>query len=480
MSTDFSEYFSDMDNEDEIGKLNDGKNPVMDISGNSHRLTKELSRGGQGVVYRTSIPDIVVKVDTTDDENANERYMDLRLLPIPQGLHITLPIMPLKNEKGYIMRLLDDMESFAKAFSKRGEEELANYHTKWLDEVIEAGGSNAVLFPSLVVNGGLRRIFLAYLQAAVVLAEIHSAGLVYCDFSVNNVFVSSDRDYCNVWLIDADNVCFSEQASKCHWHTPAVAAPEVCSMQKGDSFAADVFAFASSLFQQLLQIHPFEGAAYEEALNDDDIERTDLEDQRNMGKFAYILDEDDNSNSVDFGGLDELLIPPKLSELFLQTFGVGHLAPGKRPLMSEWAMALSASLDRVVHCPNCGMDFNFESDNMCPWCDSKQPMLVVKSSYVKSGKELWTFAHEILDKYALEVPLRIVHGQLSDETLEKLFRVTWNGKRLTITLLRNDIECYAEGEKKVNKYETNQLKCKLTCYGAAVGIKCSIDFEVMT
>ena len=464
------------ENMNEISKnLNNGKNPVVDKSDNLHRLTRELSRGGQGVVYRTSIPDIVVKVDTTDDENANERYMDLRLLPIPQGLHITLPIMPLKNEKGYVMRLLDDMEPFAQAFGKRSEDELKDYRTDWLDEIMKVGGSNAVLFSSLVINGGLRRIFKAYMHAAFILAEIHSAGLVYCDFSTNNVFISSDRDFCNVWLIDADNVCYSEQAAKCHWHTPMVAAPEVCSMQKGDSFASDVFAFASSLFQQVFHIHPFEGSAYEEAF-DDDVDLEEMENRRNMGEFAYILDEDDDSNFVDCDGLDEMLIPPNISELFLQTFGAGRLAPGKRPLMSEWAMGLASSLDRVVHCPTCGMDFNYETDNMCPWCDAKQPLLVVKSNY---SRELWNFAHEIRLSSPVDVPLRIIHGALSGETLDNLFRVSWDGIRLAITLLRNDIECYTEDEKKINKYETNEHKCKLICHSSKTGIKCVVVFEVM-
>lgn len=476
MSSNIEDVLYDVDNMDIIRKLNDGKNPVMDEAGNFHRLTKELSRGGQGVVYRTSIPDIVVKIDLTDEENTNERYMDLRLLPIPQGLHITLPIMPLKDEKGYVMRLLDDMESFAQAFSKRNEDEVADYRTEWLDEVIAAEGSNAILIPSLVTNGGLRRLFKAYMQAAVILAELHSAGLVYCDFSINNVFVSSDRNYCNVWLIDADNVCFSDQAAKCHWHTPTVAAPEVCSMQKGDSFASDVFAFASSLFQQLLRHHPFEGEAYWEAQNDDNAELEDIDNRRNIGEFSYIFDDNNNSNFADIGGIEEFLIPPKLSELFLQTLGIGHLAPGKRPLMSEWAMGLASSLDRVVHCPSCGMDFNFETDNVCPWCDAKHPLLLVKSN---CSKELWTFAHEITPESAVDVPLRIIHGCISSETMDNIFKILWDGSRLRITLLHNDIDCYTLDEKRINKYETYEHKCKLICSSPKIGIKCSIEFEVM-
>ena len=458
MSTDINDAFSDADGVETSRNLNNGKNPVMDEADNLHRLTKELSRGGQGVVYRTSIPDIVVKVDLTSDENANERYMDLRLLPIPQGIHITLPIMPLKNEKGYVMRLLDDMESFAVSFSKRSEDEVAPYRTEWLDD-IEAGTPNAILFSSLVANGGLRRLFKAYMQAAAILSALHSAGLVYCDFSINNVFVSSDKNYCNVWLIDADNVCFSDQAAKCHWHTPVVAAPEVCSMQKGDSFASDVFAFASSLFQQLLRQHRFEGEAYWEAQNDDDAELEDIDNRRNIGEFAYIFDENNDSNYADIGGIEEFLMPPKLSELFLQTLGIGHRAPGKRPLMSEWAVGLASSLDRVVHCPTCGMDFNFETDNVCPWCDAKHPLLLVRSNY---SKELWTFAHEITPKSAVDVPLRIIHGFLRGETTDNLFRILWDGSRLTITLLHNDIDCYTVEEKKINKYETGE-RCRSGC-----------------
>jgi len=470
---DMEDNFSDMDTE---RQLNDGKNPVTDIAGNVYRLTAELSRGGQGVVYRTGNSDIVVKIDLTDNKNANALYTDLRLLPIPSDLHITLPILPLKNETGYVMRLLDDMESFSQAFRKRSEDETAPYLTSWLNDAITAGGYLATLFPALVVNGGLRRIFQSYMHAAGILAELHSAGLVYCDFSANNVFVSADRDYCNVWLIDADNVCFAEQAAKLHWHTPIVAAPEVCSGQKGNSFSSDVFAFASSLFQQLLHRHPFEGAAYEGALNDDDAELNEVEDRRNSGEFPYILDDDDDSNFVDFEGLEELLLHARLSELFLQTFGIGRLALSKRPLMSEWALGLAESFDRVVHCPTCGMDFIFDSDNVCCWCDAKQPLLVVKSSL---SHELWTFAHEISDNAPVNVPMRIVHGYIGDEVQENVFRVSWNGKTLKIVILRNDIECYTTDDKKISKYEVVADKCKLICNVPTVGLKCSIDFEVM-
>lgn len=90
---------------------------VKDAYGTSYRLTKELSRGGQGVVYRTTIPDILVKLDFNESEESGSHYMNLRLLPLPEGLHVTLPIVPLKGKQtGYIMRLLEDMVSFGQTF----------------------------------------------------------------------------------------------------------------------------------------------------------------------------------------------------------------------------------------------------------------------------------------------------------------------------------------------------------------------------
>lgn len=72
---------------------------VIDIYNNIYQVTGELSRGGQGVVYRTMVPNVLVKEDFEGDAETNQHYMDLHLLPLPKRLHITLPKVPLGGGK---------------------------------------------------------------------------------------------------------------------------------------------------------------------------------------------------------------------------------------------------------------------------------------------------------------------------------------------------------------------------------------------
>ena len=92
---------------------------LVDEYGNSHQITDELARGGQGVVYRTTDADLAVKqpLDASDqpDKNANlrERFQRIRLLPMPRRIPVSLPLAILRDEPGYVMRLLNDMKPFA-------------------------------------------------------------------------------------------------------------------------------------------------------------------------------------------------------------------------------------------------------------------------------------------------------------------------------------------------------------------------------
>ncbi|MCD7826416.1 MAG: hypothetical protein LUH14_10740 [Clostridiaceae bacterium] len=103
---------------------------VEDVYRYRHNTTTEISRGGQGVVYRTQNPDIAVKVEldatgmwVNTDTSHNEKFDELRLLPIDAGTHITLPRAVLKDVAGYVMVLLDDMGSFEKIFGEKVEYE---------------------------------------------------------------------------------------------------------------------------------------------------------------------------------------------------------------------------------------------------------------------------------------------------------------------------------------------------------------------
>lgn len=110
----------------------------MDQFGNEFFATKELSRGGQGVVYRTDDKDIAVKIplgpngEPDFSQSNSDSFYRVRSLPVRTDLHIALPISVLKNSPGYAMKLLNEMEPFG-AFYYSGDD-LDTYSSKKIPE----------------------------------------------------------------------------------------------------------------------------------------------------------------------------------------------------------------------------------------------------------------------------------------------------------------------------------------------------------
>ena len=117
------------------------ESPLVDEYDNIHFLSDELARGGQGVVFRTKDADLAIKqpLDSLGNpdkaSNLRERFNSIRLLPLPSRIPISLPLASLRDEPGYVMRLLNGMKPF-EAFEmngpmqKRLNEELMNVSFK--------------------------------------------------------------------------------------------------------------------------------------------------------------------------------------------------------------------------------------------------------------------------------------------------------------------------------------------------------------
>jgi len=89
--------------------------PISDEYGNLHYLGDELARGGQGVVFGTSDADLAIKqpLDASGQPdkiaNLRDRFQNIRLLPMPSRIPVSLPLAILRDEPGYVMRLLGGM-----------------------------------------------------------------------------------------------------------------------------------------------------------------------------------------------------------------------------------------------------------------------------------------------------------------------------------------------------------------------------------
>lgn len=341
-----------------------------------HTITKKLGEGGQGLVCMTENPEIVLKfiLDGTgrliskdrskeNFQRNSEKITGILSKPFPGRLHLALPMARLADFSGYVMRMMRDMEPF-----------------KCLQPIAS--------FPE---TGGHRRRFELLSKLASVLAHIHGCGMVYCDISPNNVFVSASPEIKtqNVWLIDADNIFVPGFDDNRLVYTPRYAAPELfegvpCSQN------SDCYSFAILAFECLAAVHPFEG---DKATNwEDDSDDWDKSvstqqsvaepapeiDPRYSGKYPWIEDPDDDSNHTKNGLPRQLFLSEETFTLFNLTFTIGKTEPGRRPRMVFWARAFAQSADCSVQCRECRMSFvHDEGMNCCPWCEKELPSRLV-------------------------------------------------------------------------------------------------------
>lgn len=412
-----------------------------DIYGYKHITTNEIARGGQGAVFRTQNPNIAIKVEFDQSGTAfsrdltqNNRLNEIRLLPIPSKVNLTLPQATLKDIAGYVMTLLDDMDSFESIFDYSFETECEHMNA-WLEQFKESAPEFVDVFGQYIGSGGRRRRLNAYLKVATILSELHSKGLVYCDFSSKNAYISKVQGFDAIWLIDADNLNYQEKTLRSGYYTPGYGAPEVIN-GKGCTFYSDSYAFAISLFWQLTGTHPFKGAAMESDMDVDFAD--DIEEKANAGELPWIMDQEDDSNYIETRIPQNLIISDRLAKCFERTFSeTGKKKRHKRPTMFEWSYTLAKELDRSVKCSFCQMDYD-EKFSACPWCERKSKRVILTSRTETEG--LWQFVHEVEDNKEIAVPLRLLHGYRTAECEKNAFTLCYKKKTIVLSDLLDSSE----------------------------------------
>lgn len=363
---------------------------LVDEYGNFHQITDELARGGQGVVLRTKDADLAIKqpLEASDRQDTNaslrERFQNIRLLPIPARVPVSLPLAILRDEPGYVMRLLNDMKPFA-VFDKKGREDEKQALPQWLAKIPDK--DMVLLLLHYTSTGSTRRRLRALAKCASILARLHCVGLVYGDISINNAFVSEGSDG-DVWLIDADNMRLELPSGGISVYTPGYGAPEVVQGRDQSRPRTDCWAFAVMAFKLLALCHPFTGKKVLQTEDNDggwdaepDVslengEHGSIEDQAYAGHLPFVDDEDDDSNEG-IGGLPRALVTtPGLRRLFQETFSTGRVHPHSRPAMAFWALELTKAADQALDCPECAMSYFADDHEGCPYCGGERPAFI--------------------------------------------------------------------------------------------------------
>jgi serine/threonine protein kinase len=300
------------------------------------------------------------------------------------------------------------------------------------------------------------------MKAARYLARLHSEGLVYCDISANNMFVSSDMKNSNVWLIDADNINFLKKTLKHGYYTNGYGAPEVISGY-GCSFHSDVYALAISLFWQTAGTHPFKGPLSESVDFDADF-ADDNDEKAYSGEFPWIGDTNDTSNKGDSLIPYQIIFSEKMQRLFQMMFSeAGRTDPKLRPSMMQLAEQLAQSYDETIYCPECGMDYNYFEQQCCPWCDTKLPAVVtIKTYYSANGTKdelAWRLAANLC-RGQIAIPRRILVGASADSCDEIAFEIT-AGNGITVKSLLSSVHFVADGSNFYGKVDMNKSELLL-------------------
>ena len=154
-----------------------GNRSVKDTEGSVYELRGELSRGGQGVVYHTQYPQVLIKGFTNKDAHARlrwSRHIAWLTRAELSGLKLARPLKLLAEPRcGYVMELMDGLvplQSLFDSYVAAEEEASADY----------------------LRQGGLRRRIRILSQLARTLNQLHARGMLYGDLSPSNIFVSDD------------------------------------------------------------------------------------------------------------------------------------------------------------------------------------------------------------------------------------------------------------------------------------------------
>ncbi|WNV87633.1 protein kinase domain-containing protein [Umezawaea sp. Da 62-37] len=181
---------------------------------------------------------------------------------------------------------------------------------------------------------------------------LQAKGLFYCDISDGNLFIDSATG--DVLICDNDNVGTTRTTSRV-LGTPRFMAPEIVRGEKKPSALTDSFSMAVLLFLLLMNDHPLHGEA------ESRIHVLDAAAMRQIYGInpVFIFDPVNGSNRPVPGvhvnaPIFWKLYPKVVRDIFTRVFTEGLADPGRRPAFGQWESALSAAVDAIFECSQCG------------------------------------------------------------------------------------------------------------------------------
>lgn len=385
---------------------------IKDSKGNVYVLDSVLGHGGQGMVCKTKDKAIAVKFVMKDDHILqDDKYYDLYsnkindviVMHIDSDINLCHPYTMLERPYcGYVMHVLSNL--------------------KPVSNLIYDPNSDNGLNSQFLESGGLKKRLEVLIELARTLARLHSKGIVYCDISPSNVFFSETENFSKVWLIDCDNLKYTNDNKKGIF-TPGYGAPEVALNVTSNTIFSDCFSFAVLAFKVLTSRNPFE-VNYDDIASSDGWDATTKsssdEDNISANNIPWLFE-----NGVVQKEYFDHFLTKKLIALFDKTFSKkGRCNPESRPSMQEWYSALKDCYLSINKC-QCGR-YIFAGEKECPFCHNKPSSKcygILTNVYHNTKEEPINKVKEDQHKYDFE-DLDFIDGILDDQTKVISYKVS--------------------------------------------------------
>lgn len=330
-------------------------------SGANYIIEKEIGSGGQGKVFSIQGGKYAFKLiglKTSSKSILLKRKISyLKTRPL-DNLPISIPIEQVEGKAlGYIMEMATDMFPLDTLITPDNTKDF----TTWWKE-----------------TGGLKKRILILKNISKTLSELHSRGFVYGDLSLSNIFVSNDKDYAEIFFIDADNITHDSKVGTAVY-TPGYAAPEIVQTENHKALSGydtytDNFSFAILAYQLLTLNHPFIGDYVNEG-------EPELEEEAYLGKIPWVNHSTEDLNKTSRGIPNSLTISKKMMNAFKFSFEQGITQKTKRTSALKWCEILTSASGAIIKCENesCKQYLFYPKNMICPFCENKLDYIGIAS-----------------------------------------------------------------------------------------------------
>ena len=343
------------------------KSVIGETTDAAYQLDEEIGRGAQGRVFSIKggryAFKLLGKKNSKDAQLLQRKISYIKTRDI-SDLNISKPIEQIKGEfLGYIMEIATDMMPLERLLKPTND-------LNWWE-----------------ITGGLKKRLMVLKKLSKLLADLHSRGLIYGDLSPKNVFISIDKDFAEVYLIDVDNITHLSKIGDA-FYTPGYAAPEIVKGISGADTYTDDYSFSILAYQLLTLNHPFVG----DHINNADPE---LEEEAYQGKVPWIEHSTDNINKSTKGLESSITISGKMMKEFINTFEINILNKLKRTSTLKWTEILETSLTGILVCASCRNTFFYRPDLSCPFCNEQKASIGIVQILELNA----TLKNELKEKY---------------------------------------------------------------------------------